>query len=617
MPVLGRAAKPVGPHSRSGPLFASDRRSVTAPSGPMTVRYEKDETAALAASTETTLTTQAGLPCQGVHIDVNDLSRRVRVRNGGEVTLLEAVSFTVSAGELVAIVGPSGAGKTTLLEAIAGIAPITSGSVHFDGIDVHANPGTFRTVLGYVPQDDIIHADLSLRRVLRYTARLRLPSSTTRTGVDDAVRDAVSAVGLTGQVDSRVSSLSGGQRKRASIAVELLTDPHVFFLDEPTSGLDPVTSAELVAHLRQLADRSATVVFTTHSVADLSWCDRIVFMTRGGRVGFVGTVDEALQHFAVSSVPELYRRLAEPNGLTHLTGTGATVAAPAAGPREVHGRVVASGLTQWGVLTSRTLETFVRNRLTVAILVGSPALVIAMFAVLFRPGAFDYRNPSPSSMVMIGFWVVFAGFFFGLTYGLLQICTERSIVRRERLVGLRLGAYVASKVTVLVPFLLLVVGAMLGVLRLLDRLPRRPLSTYASMGVSLLLCAVAALGLGLLTSATVRNVAQATLALPMLCFPAVLFSGAILPVNLMATAGAALSLMIPSRWAFEAIGHDLGARRILATGGSPLGPPLLASYGHAGTESTGFYWLVLGAFAVVFLVATWGVLVRSTLRSMP
>src|SRR6185436_7223021 len=118
-----------------------------------------------------------------------------------------------------------------------------------------------------------------------------------------------------------------------------------------------------------------------------------------------------------------------------------------------------------------------------------------------------------------------------------QICTERTIVHRERLVGLRLGAYVASKVTVLVPFLLVVIVAMLGVLRLLDRLPSRSFSTYVSMTAGLLLCAIAALGLGLLASASVKTVAQATLALPMLCFPAVLFSGAILPVHLMAPVG--------------------------------------------------------------------------------
>jgi len=580
------------------------------------VYVTQDGFATLDTTTDIKPTPVSTVAPRGVHIDVRELSRRVRVRTRGEVTLVDGASFTLAAGQLVAIVGPSGAGKTTLLEAIAGLAPAISGSVRYDGIDVYANLGTFRTVLGYVPQDDIIHTDLPLRRTLRYAARLRLPSSAAASEVDDAVRDALDAVGLTDQADVRVGSLSGGQRKRASIAVELLTDPHVFFLDEPTSGLDPLTSAELITRLRQLADRSATVVFTTHSVDDLARCDRIVFMTRHGRVGFVGTVDEALGRFGVNSVPELYRRLADPDVTTDAAGSAGPMSAPDGDRRDVVARPAANGLTQWRVLTRRTLDTLTRNRLTLAILLGSPALVIAMFAVLFRPGAFDVQDPSPSSMVMVGFWVVFAAFFFGLTYGLLQICTERTILRREHLVGLRLGAYVASKVTVLVPFLLLVIVGMLGVLRLLDRLPSRPLSTYASMGVGLLLCAVAALGLGLLTSATVGNVAQATLALPMLCFPAVLFSGAILPVNLMAEAGAGFSVVIPSRWAFEALGHDLGARRILAQGGSPLGPPLLASYGDAGTQSTGTYWLILGAFAVVFLVAAWGVLVRRTRRSV-
>jgi ABC-type multidrug transport system ATPase subunit len=585
----------------------------------VTVLQQKVGVATSGGRTEVAVPAAAGAPPRGLRIDVDHLSRRVRGRNRRELTLIDAVSFTLSPGELVAIVGPSGAGKTTLLEAIAGIAPATSGSVRFDGIDLYANLGTFRSVLGYVPQDDIIHVDLPLQRTLRYAARLRLPSSATAAEVDDAVGDAIDAVGLTEQTDVRVGSLSGGQRKRASIAVELLTDPHVFFLDEPTSGLDPVTSAELIVRLRRLADRSATVVFTTHSVEDLAVCDRIVFMARGGRMGFVGTLDDALEHFGVSSVPELYRRLASSDDTTDTTDTAGTVTrvpGPGAATRDVIRRPVASGLTQWRVLTRRTLETFLRNRLTLAILVGSPALVVGMFAILFRPGAFDMQDPSPSSMVMIGFWIVFAAFFFGLTYGLLQICTERTIVNRERLVGLRLGAYVASKVTVLVPFLLLVVVSMLGVLRLLDRLPSRPPSTYASMSVSLLLCSVAALGLGLLTSAAVGNVAQATLALPMLCFPAVLFSGAILPVHLMAAPGSALSVVIPSRWAFEGIGHDLGARRILAEGGSPLGPPLLESYGDAGTQSTGTYWVILSAFAVVLLVATWAVMARSTQRSM-
>ena len=582
----------------------------------MTTYFDHNRVATLDRSTHASMPPATSVALRGVRIDVKELSRRIRVRNRGELTLLDDISFTLSAGELVAIVGPSGAGKTTLLEAIAGISPATSGSVQFDGIDVYANLETFRSVLGYVPQDDIIHADLPLQHTLRYAARLRLPSSTRAAEIDVVVHHTIAAVGLADHADVRVGSLSGGQRKRASIAVELLTDPHVFFLDEPTSGLDPVASAELITRLRQLADRSATVVFTTHSVEDLAQCDRIVFMARGGRVGFVGTVDEALEQFGVGSVPELYRRLADLDDTAYPASTTAMPPVPDAAPRDVIRRPVAGGLTQWAVLTRRTLETFVRNRLTLAILVGSPMLVIGMFAILFRPGAFDFENPTPSSMVMIGFWVVFAAFFFGLTYGLLQIVTERSILRRESFVGLRLGSYVASKVTILVPFLLVVVVAMLGVLRLMNRLPDRPLSTYASMGVGLLLCAITALALGLLTSAMVGNVAQATLALPMLCFPAVLFSGAILPVNLMAGAGAGLSVVIPSRWAFEAIGHDLGARRILADGASPLGPPLLESYGDAGTQSTATYWLILAVFAAVLLFATWRAVLRITRSSL-
>ena len=283
-------------------------------------RTRRIDGAKIDGATIDTATSAPAAPPRGVRIDVHELTRRVRGRNRRELTILDAASFTVRPGELVAIVGPSGAGKTTLLEAIAGITAATSGSVRFDGTDVHADPGTFRGVLGFVPQDDIIHADLPLARTLRYAARLRLPSSTGADDVDSAVRDALDAVGLTDHADTRVGSLSGGQRKRASIAVELLTDPHVFFLDEPTSGLDPLTSAELIARLRQLADRSATVVFTTHSVDDLARCDRIVFMARGGRVGFVGTMDEALAEFEVDSVPELYHRLAHPAGTTSWAG---------------------------------------------------------------------------------------------------------------------------------------------------------------------------------------------------------------------------------------------------------------------------------------------------------
>src|SRR5262249_41606058 len=334
----------------------------------------------------------------GLCVEVEGVSRSVQRRRRATLTLLESVSFAIAPGGLVGPVGPSGAGKPTLLEAIAGVAAPTAGMVRFDGVDLHANLRAFRGLIGYVPQDDTIHTELPLEHSLRYAARLRLPTSPAAADIDAAVRAAIATAGLTEHADVRVGSLSGGQRKRASIAVELLTDPRVFFLDEPTSGLDPSTSAELIAHLRTLADRSATVVFTTHSVEDLAQCDRIVFMARGGRVGFVGTVEEAFRHFGVGSVSALYRRLTH-SDISPYAGAASNGSMPDGGPPAVERRPVASPFTQWRVLTCRTAETFVRNPLTLAILLASPVLVVGMFALLFRAGAFDFNDPSPSSMV--------------------------------------------------------------------------------------------------------------------------------------------------------------------------------------------------------------------------
>ncbi len=556
----------------------------------------------------------ASQPQRGVRIDARGLTRRV-----GSVTILADVSLSLAPGEVVGIAGGSGAGKTTMLEALAGVRPADSGAVHFDSVDLYSHIDIFRSALGYVPQDDIIHAELPLRSTLRYAARLRLPASTTAAEFDAAADDAMRALDLQCRARLRVGALSGGQRKRASIAVELLAKPHVFFLDEPTSGLDPATGAELMQVLRKLAnEEGATVVLTTHSPPDLLMCDRVVFLAGGGQLAFEGTPDAALRYFGATHVSDVYlrlneaaspeelaRRFAEQRAPLDVSGADTPAAGSVAEPRRG-----ASWLRQWLVSTQRSAETIVRNRLTLAILVGSPIAVIAMYTLLFQPGAFDLASPSPTAMIQIGYWVVFASFFFGLTYGLLQICTERAIVSRERMVGLKLGAYLMAKVAVLLPFLLVVNVAMLGAMRLFGRLPADSITIYAQLWVTLSLLSAAALCLGLLASTAVGNPVQATLALPMLCFPAVLFSGAVLPVNLMGGVGVAISVIQPARWAFEAVGHDLGARAIFAHGASPLGPPLLASYGDAGLLPTVAYWAWLAGFFALFLAGTYVLLRR-------
>ncbi|MEW2141906.1 ATP-binding cassette domain-containing protein [Micromonospora vinacea] len=545
-------------------------------------------------------------PRAGVGIAAQGLGQSVR--SGRQI--LADVSLSIAPGELVAIIGASGAGKTTLLELLAGVQRPTTGTVRYDGT---AAAGT----IGLVPQDDIIHRELPLARTLRHAARLRLPSATGPAEINERVAEVLAELRLTDRAATPVGLLSGGERKRASIAVELLTRPGVFFLDEPTSGLDPAIAVELLRVLRALADTGATVVLTTHQVTDVDHCDRVVVLTRQGRLAFTGTPAAAREFFGLRSLVEVHLRLdeatrpgewpdrfaerREAEQARRATDDWDDAATP---PRRV-GR-----LRQWAILTARNAEIVARNRLTLAILLGSPLMVLGMFALLFRPGAFEPSRPSPTVTVMILFWIAFGGFFFGLTDGLLQICTELPILRRERLAGVRLAPYLLAKVAVLLPLLALVDLALLGVLRGMDRLPPVGGADFAALYTTLLLSSAAALALGLLCSAAVSDAAQATLMLPMLCFPQVLFVGAILPVPAMAAGGQWLSYAMSNRWAFEGLGHTAGVERLWRDGGSPLGPPLLATYGDSFSRPVWVDWLVLGGFVLLFLGAAWAVLVR-------
>jgi hypothetical protein len=284
-------------------------------------------------------------------------------------------------------------------------------------------------------------------------------------------------------------------------------------------------------------------------------------------------------------------------------------------PRPAYAPPALGPQRQWALLTRRSADILVRSRLTVAVLAGSPVMIVAMFAMLFRSGAFDRSDPSPGTAAMILFWIAFGGFFFGLSYGLLQICTELAVVRRERLTVLRLGPYVLAKAAVLLPVLAAADALLLAVLRALGRLPAAGWGVYGSLFVTTLLASAAALALGLLASAAVSQPGQATLMLPLLCFPQVLFSGAFVPVPQMAPVGRWLSWAMTNRWAFEALGSGIGLNALWAHGTSPLGPPLLASYGDSfgGPAARGWAWL--GGFLVLFLAATWAVLARRCRRA--
>ncbi|WP_217546769.1 ATP-binding cassette domain-containing protein [Streptomyces sp. GbtcB6] len=537
---------------------------------------------------------------------VNGLRLRARrvsrdVRGGGRI--LNGISIDVLPGQLTVIAGSSGAGKTVLLQTLAGLSAPTEGEVLHDG----AHPGPPGPDFGFVPQEDIIHRELPLRRTLVYAAGLRMAPGTPAGTVLETVDRVLDTLGLAERAETPVRALSGGERKRASIAVELLTRPRVLFLDEPTSGLDPVTGAALLRTLRTLAEDGTTVVLTTHVLADLLRTDQVVFLSSGGEVSYAGEPHALFEAFGVGTVEEVYEAVA--GGARVARTVPEDVEHPdAASPSPRPPRVGVLG--QWALLTRRGTALLLHNRLSVAVLAGSPVMIVAMFAVLFRAGAFDPAAPDPGSSAMIMFWIAFGAFFFGLTYGLLQICTELPVLRREWLAGLRIGPYVASKLTTMLPVLAVADALLLVVLRALDRLPAAGWDTYGSLFASSVLASAAALALGLLASAAVSEPGQATLMLPLLCFPQVLFSGAFVPVPRMTVAGKAISWAMTNRWAFEALGSGVGLESLWREGRSPLGPPLLASYGDSFGHPASRGWWVLAGFALVFLAWTWVILVR-------
>ncbi|MFG2956234.1 ATP-binding cassette domain-containing protein [Streptomyces sp. NPDC048291] len=536
----------------------------------------------------------------GLRLQARRVSRDVR----GAGRVLNGISVDVPPGQLTVIAGSSGAGKTVLLQTLAGLSAPTEGEVLHDG----TQPGPPGPEFGFVPQEDIIHRELPLRRTLVYAAGLRMPPGTPAETVLETVEQVLDTLGLAERAGTPVRALSGGERKRASIAVELLTRPRVLFLDEPTSGLDPVTGAALLRTLRTLAEDGTTVVLTTHVLADLLRADQVVFLSAGGEVAYAGAPAALLEAFGAGSVEQVYEAVA---GGARVEGAGRAVPedvnSPAAKPSSRRPKRVGV-LRQWALLTRRGTALLLHNRLSVAVLAGSPVMIVAMFAVLFRAGAFDPAAPDPGSSAMITFWIAFGAFFFGLTYGLLQICTELPVLRREWLAGLRIGPYVASKLTTMLPVLAVADGLLLLVLRALDRLPAAGWDTYGSLFASSVLASAAALALGLLASAAVSEPGQATLMLPLLCFPQVLFSGAFVPVPRMTVAGKAISSVMTNRWAFEALGSGVGLEPLWRAGRSPLGPPLLASYGDSFGHPAKRGWVILAGFALVFLCWTWTVL---------
>ncbi len=247
------------------------------------------------------------------HVDTGPASLiadDLTVRIGNKV-LLDDVSFALSEGSLLAVIGPSGCGKSTLVKALTGLRPATQGRIWYGGRDLYADYAQLRYRLGMVPQDDVLHKQLKVRTALRYAAALRFADDVPRKVRWAKVNEVMQTMRLTERAKQRIDTLSGGQRKRASVAMELLTEPSLFCLDEPTSGLDPALDKEVMNELRELADKGKTVIVVTHSVLHLNYCDRVLVMCYGGTMGYFGPPDQLLSFFDAEDYAEVFQKISD------------------------------------------------------------------------------------------------------------------------------------------------------------------------------------------------------------------------------------------------------------------------------------------------------------------
>lgn len=562
---------------------------------------------------------------KGIRVDAVGLRKVVK----GGTNLLADISLSILPGEFVAIVGGSGAGKSTLMDALSGVRPATGGRVAYNGQDFYPRRALYTTQLGYVPQDDIIHRDLPLRVTLDYAARLRLPPDTPPAERAAAVDSALSQLGLSEHANTYVNRLSGGQRKRASIGVELLTQPRIFYLDEPTSGLDPATDLAMMRLLRELTATGSTVVLTTHATKNVELCDKVVFLAKGGNLAFFGSPQRALEYFGTEAFDEIYTLLEDGDPAAWAEKFRASpeyqevlaqqVELPSdpeptgkvAAPRGQRG--LRLRLRQFATLSRRTAELYLRNRGRTIPLFVQPLAFTLLLLALFRTGVFDADNTNLSAPTQLLFIFTFTIFLFGLLWGIQEIVSEFSIFQRERLVNLGVVPYVLSKATFLVPVMAFGIGLMTGILAVTDRLPDAGFGdTYAPLLLTLFLMGLVGLSLALFSSAVAPSSQAATDMLSIWIMPQVLFSGAIFPVPEMALPGRVIAAFVPLRWAFEGVGRVVDLPAFYEASGSPIAQSLLLQYESSFSRDVWQNWVILGAFVVVPVVVAMVVLVRRT-----
>ncbi len=510
-------------------------------------------------------------------IDTGDVSldaRGLTVRLPGGKVILDDVSFPLGERCLLGVIGPSGAGKSTLLGALTGLRPATQGTVFYDDRDLYANYEQLRHRIGLVPQENILHTQLSARKALRYAAELRFPADTSKAEREHRIEEVLAELSLTRHADTRASSLSGGQQKRVNVALELLTKPSLLFLDEPTSGLDPGLDMQVMEQMSGLSREGRTVIVVTHSVANLHVCDRLLVLVPGGKVAYFGPPADGLKHFGQPGWAHVFRAFEDqPDrdwaGEYRQSSYYQQYVSPAVGDstQRVMKRQALAAMPPPPPATDRwsQLSTLVRRYLAV---IGSDrnyAAVIALLPIIL--GIVVRVIPDPHGLVappgsngngnaiQVLLILIMAACLTGVSNAVREIVKERPIYTRERAAGLSVGAYLWSKLVVLG-----VISAVQAVVLVLISLAGLPLPPHGALFgafpleeimLAIAVLAVASMTAGLLISAAVNSSDKTLPLMVVVVLIEVVLSGGVFRLN--GKAGLEqVAWLSPSRWGFGA-----------------------------------------------------------------
>ncbi len=576
---------------------------------------------------------------------VGDVGGLKKLFGGGKPNvLLNHLSFSIAPRKFVALVGGSGAGKSTLMDALNGLRPAQQGLVLYNGNDYYRNLAAFSTSLGYVPQDDIIHRDLTVERALYYAAKMRLPDDTTDAQIEQRIKEVLEDVEMSHRRKLLISKLSGGQRKRVSIAVELLARPSVFFLDEPTSGLDPGLDRKMMYLLRRLADRGHTIILVTHATNNISACDYVCFLAQGGRLAYFGPPDEAKRFFGKTDFAEIYSELepsddhpnapaewearfrASPDYQKYIVqplqqSQAATRAAQMRRTNTLPQPKRGNPWRQFFLLSRRYFELLRNDTANLAILLLQAPIIAAILILLTKSDIFASHNGKDIDAQTPLFIMTAAAVWFGTINAAREIVKEAPIYRRERTVNLGLFPYVMSKVFILGLLCLVQSALLLAIVGLKGGYPDKGiiLPAFAEMYISLVLTALGGLMMGLAVSAIAPNTDRAMSVVPLLLIPQIIFAGSTFKLS---GATEIISYVIVTRWGLEALGDTIhlhsracidrtGTISDVPSGGCPVGTQQINPtqttpdnfYGHDLNHLL-FAWVMLALLTVIFLVIT-------------